>query len=58
MFVTWSLAEAWSWVVNLPFLGGLVLISPVLGVMIAEGNSQRHRAKITGLLDCALVDHP
>lgn len=34
MFLTWSLAEAWSWFVTLPFLGEAVLASPILGIMI------------------------
>ena len=34
MFFTWSLAEAFSWLVHLPFLGALLLCSPLLAIIV------------------------
>jgi len=36
MFLAWSLVEAWSWVIHVPFLGGLLLASPALAVIAAN----------------------
>ena len=43
MFLTWSLAEVWDWVVNLPFLGGLLLCVPTLLVMVINLTPERRR---------------
>lgn len=40
MFLTWSLADAWSWLVHLPFLGGAVLASPIIGIMLLNWNDR------------------
>jgi len=35
MFLSWSLAEAWVWLVNLPYLGGLsVLVAGYIGTVV------------------------
>ena len=36
MFFNWSLAEAWEWFVQLPYLGGVVLASSayVLAILL------------------------
>ena len=41
MFFSWSLAEAWEWFVHLPFLGGLVLCSPLLAIAAVNLAAER-----------------
>jgi|GEM_PF-4486326 len=36
MFFTWSLAEAWSWLVNLPCLGALVLCLSAIAIILCN----------------------
>lgn len=41
MFLTWSLADAWQWIVHLPFVGGLLLVSPILALLISNWSDER-----------------
>jgi len=46
MFFTWSLAEAWSWLVNLPCLGALVLCLPQSRSSFATGNGSPQHPRL------------
>ena len=46
MFVTWSLAEAGGWLINLPFLGGILMlvtgwVLAIFGVLLITSWSAR-----------------